>query len=172
MCRVGLRTSIWILWLSGVVLSSDPGLDTCFLIIKIVSPKLNSCRPCTHPLLSKMSRNSVNGYLLFYFFVLLEITFLYLVSFILKPLTRCYQNMQKKCTELENVVCLCKHSRAKSDKDHRRFGPYTPIFLIPRTLLLSFWCGACSIRAIDESNGKSQLAKYFQNSYALEIYGG
>ena len=26
--------------------------------------------------------------------------------------------------------------------------------------------------AIGESNGKSQLAKYFQNSYALESYGG
>ena len=43
-----------------------------------------------------------------------------------------------------------------------------PIFLIPRTLLLSFWCNACSISAIGESDGKSQLAKYFQNSYALE----
>ena len=35
-------------------------------------------------------------------------------------------------------------------------------FLIPRTLLLSFWCDACSISVIGESNGKSQLAKYFQ----------
>ena len=26
---------------------------------------------------------------------------------------------------------------------------------------LSFWCGACSINAIGESYGKSQLAKYF-----------
>ena len=57
-------------------------------------------------------------------------------------------------------------------KDHWRFGPYTPIFLIPRTLLLSFWCGACSISAIRESNGKSQLAKYFQNSYSFDSYGG
>ena len=46
------------------------------------------------------------------------------------------------------------------------------IVVFPRTLLLSFWCGACSISAIGESNGKSQLAKYFQNSYALESYGG
>ena len=45
-------------------------------------------------------------------------------------------------------------------------------FLIPRTLLMSFWCDACSVSAIGESNGKSQLAKYFQNSYALESYGG
>ena len=29
----------------------------------------------------------------------------------------------------------------------------------------------CSISAIGESNGMSQLAKYFQNSYALESYG-
>ena len=50
-------------------------------------------------------------------------------------------------------------------KDHWRFGPSTPIFLIPRTLLLS-------VSAIGESNGKSQLAKYFQISYALERYGG
>ena len=57
-------------------------------------------------------------------------------------------------------------------KDHWRFVPYTPIFLIPRMLLLSFWCGACSISTIGESNGKSQLAKYFQNSYALQSYGG
>ena len=57
-------------------------------------------------------------------------------------------------------------------KDHWRFGPYTPIFLISRTLLLSVWCDACSISAIGESHGKSQLAKYFQNSYALERYGG
>ena len=56
-------------------------------------------------------------------------------------------------------------------KDHWRFGPYTPIFLNPRTLLLSFRCDACSISAIGESNSKSQLAKYFQNSYALERYG-
>ena len=47
-----------------------------------------------------------------------------------------------------------------------------PNFLIPRTLLFSFWCNACSISAIVESNGKSQVAKYFQNSYALERYGG
>ena len=47
-----------------------------------------------------------------------------------------------------------------------------PIFLIPRALLLSFWCDTSRISAIDESNGRSQLAKYFQNSYALEIYGG
>ena len=39
-------------------------------------------------------------------------------------------------------------------------------------MLLSFWCGACSISAIGESNGKSQLAKKFQNSYALASYGG
>ena len=58
-----------------------------------------------------------------------------------------------------------------NSKDHWRFGPYTPIFLIPRTLILSFWCDACSISAIGESNNKSQLAKYFQNSYALERYG-
>ena len=57
-------------------------------------------------------------------------------------------------------------------KFERIIGPYTPIFLIHRTLLLSFKCGACSISAIGESNGKSQLAKYFQNSYALESYGG
>ena len=44
----------------------------------------------------------------------------------------------------------------------------TPIFLIPRTLLLGFWCGACSISAIGESNGKSRRANYFQNSYTLE----
>ena len=31
---------------------------------------------------------------------------------------------------------------------------------------------ACSISAIGESNGKSQLARYFQNSDALESYGG
>ena len=37
---------------------------------------------------------------------------------------------------------------------------------------LSVWCGACSISAIGESNGNSQLAKYFRNSYALERYGG
>ena len=59
-----------------------------------------------------------------------------------------------------------------NSKDHWRFEPYMPIFLIPRTLHLSFWCGACSISAIVESNGKSQLAKYFPNSYALESYGG
>ena len=57
-------------------------------------------------------------------------------------------------------------------KDHWRFGPYTPIFLILKTLLLSFRCDACSISAICEFYGKSQLAKYFQNSYALERYGG
>ena len=33
-----------------------------------------------------------------------------------------------------------------------------------------FWSDACSISAIGESNGKSKLAKYFQNSYALERY--
>ena len=49
-------------------------------------------------------------------------------------------------------------------------GPYTPIFLIPRPLLSSFWCDACSISAIVDCSGKSQLAKYFQNFYALEIY--
>ena len=57
-------------------------------------------------------------------------------------------------------------------KDHRRFGLYTPIFLIPRTLLLGIKCGACSISATGESNGKSQLANYLQNSYAFESYGG
>ena len=57
-------------------------------------------------------------------------------------------------------------------KDHWRFGPYTPIFLIPGTLLLGFYCGARSIGAIGESNGKSQLAKYLQNSYSFESYGG
>ena len=31
---------------------------------------------------------------------------------------------------------------------------------------------SCSINEIGGSNGKSQLAKYFQNSYALESYGG
>ena len=45
-------------------------------------------------------------------------------------------------------------------------------FLILKTLILSFWCGACSIGAIGESNDKSQLAKYFQISYTLERYGG
>ena len=34
------------------------------------------------------------------------------------------------------------------------------------------WASACSISAIGEFNGKSHLAKYFQNSYALESYGG
>ena len=43
-------------------------------------------------------------------------------------------------------------------KDHWRFGPYTPIFLIPRTLLLSFWCGACNVSAI----GKSLLQNIFK----------
>ena len=55
--------------------------------------------------------------------------------------------------------------------DNWRFRLYTPIFLIPRTLLLSFWCGACSISAICESYGKSQLAKYFENSHTLKSYG-
>ena len=50
----------------------------------------------------------------------------------------------------------------EASKDHWRFGHYTPIFMIPRTLLLSFWCDVCSISAIGEFNGKSQLAKYFQ----------
>ena len=59
-----------------------------------------------------------------------------------------------------------------SRKGHWRFRPYTPIFLIPRTLLLSFWCGTCSISPIGEYNGKRQLAKYFKISYALERYGG
>ena len=31
-----------------------------------------------------------------------------------------------------------------------------------KTLLLNSWRGTCSISAIGESNGKSQLAKYFQ----------
>ena len=53
--------------------------------------------------------------------------------------------------------------RAPKSKDHWRFGPYTLIFLIPRTLLFSFCCDACSISAIGEFDGKSQLAKYFQN---------
>ena len=53
-------------------------------------------------------------------------------------------------------------------KDHWRYGPYTTIFLIPRTLIFSFWCDACSISAKGESNDKSQLAKYFQNAFALE----
>ena len=48
----------------------------------------------------------------------------------------------------------------------------TAIFLIPRMLLLSSWCGALSISAIGESHDKSKLAKYFQNSYALESFGG
>ena len=61
---------------------------------------------------------------------------------------------------------------AISPKDHCWFRPYTPIFLIPRTLLLSFWCDACSINAIGESNGKSQQANYFKNSYAPGRYGG
>ena len=60
----------------------------------------------------------------------------------------------------------------KWTKDHWRFGPYTPIFLIPRTLLLSLWCGTCSISAIGESNGQSQLAKYFQNSYVRRVERG
>ena len=55
---------------------------------------------------------------------------------------------------------------------HWRFGPYTPIFLNSRTLLLSSRCGSCSISAIGESNGKSQLAKNYQNSCALESYCG
>ena len=58
------------------------------------------------------------------------------------------------------------------DKDHWRFGPYTPIFLIHRTMLLSFCFVTCSISAIGESIGKSQLSEYFQNFYALESYGG
>ena len=33
------------------------------------------------------------------------------------------------------------------------------LFLIPRMLLFSFWCDACSINAISVSNGKSQLIK-------------
>ena len=66
----------------------------------------------------------------------------------------------------------CTHSPTYREKDHWRFGPYTPIFLIPRTLLLSFLCGVCSISEIGESNGKSQLAKYFQNFYTLGSYGG
>ena len=41
-----------------------------------------------------------------------------------------------------------------------------------RTTVLSFWCDACSIGAIRASHGKSQLAKYFQNSYTFEKYGG
>ena len=55
-------------------------------------------------------------------------------------------------------------------KDHWRCGPYMPFFLIPWTLLLSFWCDACSISAIGESNHKSQIANFFQNSYTLERY--
>ena len=51
---------------------------------------------------------------------------------------------------------------ANLPKDHWLFGPYTPIFLIPRILLLSFLCDACSISAIGESNGKSQLANIFK----------
>ena len=31
-----------------------------------------------------------------------------------------------------------------------------------RTLLLSFWCDACSISAKGESNGKGQLAFFFK----------
>ena len=73
------------------------------------------------------------------------------------------------CQTDDTIIYLSKWTVYK---DHWRFGPYTPIFLIPRTLLLSFWCGACSINGIGGSNGKSQLAKYFQNSYALESYGG
>ena len=57
-------------------------------------------------------------------------------------------------------------------KDHIRYGPYMPIFLITRTLRLSFWCDACSISAIGRPNCKSQLAKYFQISYALEDMAG
>ena len=45
-------------------------------------------------------------------------------------------------------------------------------FLIPITLLLSSWCGACGISAKGEYHGKSKLANYFQTSYALENYGG
>ena len=46
-------------------------------------------------------------------------------------------------------------------------------FLIPRTLHFSFWCDACSISAVGESNGKSQLANpfFFLNSYTLERNG-
>ena len=83
----------------GVVLSSDSGLGTFFSNIKIVSPKLSSCRSCINLLLSTMSRKSVNGYLT------TSNTLYY------------YQNLQKKCTELENVVCLPKHWRAKEQSN-------------------------------------------------------
>ena len=33
---------------------------------------------------------------------------------------------------------------------------------------MSFWCNACSIRAMGESIAKSQISKYTKNSYALE----
>ena len=40
-----------------------------------------------------------------------------------------------------------------------------------RCFELLVWC-MYSISLLGESYGKSQLAKYFQNSYALESYGG
>ena len=46
------------------------------------------------------------------------------------------------------------------------------MLLTPITLFFNFWCDACSISAIGESNGKNKLAKYFQNSYTLEGCGG
>ena len=52
------------------------------------------------------------------------------------------------------------------------FGLIRLFFLIPRTQVFNFWCDACSISAIGESNVKSQLAKYFQNSYALRDMAG
>ena len=47
-----------------------------------------------------------------------------------------------------------------------------PYFMTSRTLFLSLWCDAFSINAIGESNGKSQLSKYFQNSFTLKGIAG
>ena len=44
---------------------------------------------------------------------------------------------------------------------HGLFGPYTLIFLIHRTLLMSIGCDACNISAIGEANDKNQPAIFF-----------
>ena len=75
-------------------------------------------------------------------------------------------------SESSTITIKTRKTGAKRVRIIDGLGLIRLFFLIPRTLLLSFWCDACSISAIGESNGKSQLGKYFQNSYALERYGG
>ena len=78
-------------------------------------------------------------------------------------------------TAILNFICFVLielFAKAYDQNNHGQFEQYSilPNCLISRTPFLSFWCVACSISAIGECyNDRSQISKYFQNSYTLEI---